>query len=172
MAYAQWTGKRLPTEAEWEKAARGGLINQKYPWGDSIDANKANYDSNSRRVRGTTPVGQYPANRYELYDMCGNVWEWCLDEYNNNFYDRFQRLNPISDQFIATIINNFLSVETGRVQRGGSWVNGAQVVCVAYRKMGTPMDTNSVSVFVAQDLSPPNFLPILQFNQGNRIQKK
>ncbi len=83
MAYAEWAEKRLPTEAEWEKAARGGLVGQKYPWGNSIDPNKANFGKN---VRDTTPVGSYPANGYGLYDMAGNVYEWCLDGYNANIY--------------------------------------------------------------------------------------
>ena len=83
MAYAQWHGKRLPIEAEWEKAARGGLVGKKYVWGSSLDANKANYGEN---VGDTTPVATYDANGYGLYDMTGNVWEWCLDEYNADFY--------------------------------------------------------------------------------------
>ncbi|MCZ6678648.1 MAG: SUMF1/EgtB/PvdO family nonheme iron enzyme, partial [Candidatus Poribacteria bacterium] len=70
MAYAQWSGKRLPTEAEWEKAARGGLVGVTYPWGNTIDRTKANYDYH---VGDTTPVGRYPANGYGLYDMVGNV---------------------------------------------------------------------------------------------------
>ena len=76
MAYAQWADKRLPTETEWEKAARGGLVGMKYPWGTAIDASKANYDGN---FDGPTPVGNYAPNGYGLYDMSGNVSEWCLD---------------------------------------------------------------------------------------------
>ena len=72
-AYAQWIGKRLPTEAEWEKAARGGLEGKKYPWGDSIDETKANF---VHSIGYMTSVGKYPPNNYGLYDMTGNVWEW------------------------------------------------------------------------------------------------
>ena len=88
MAYAEWSGKRLPTEAEWEKAARGGRFFSRYTWGFSPDPNKANY---GEKIGDTTPVGTYDANGYGLYDMAGNVWEWCLDEYNPDFLRYFSK---------------------------------------------------------------------------------
>ena len=137
--YAGWMGKRLPTEAEWEHAARAGLSGNKYPWGDVIDIEKANYGDN---VGETTPVGKYLPNEYGLYDMAGNVWEWCLDEYNNDFYFSSPRENPLSGaNSVDGVISSFTSVKTNRVLRGGSWDITPQYLRVANRGWNTPSFT-------------------------------
>lgn len=136
MAYATWAGKRLPTEAEWEYAARGGFANQNYPWGTSIDVTKANYNGN---VGNTTAVGTYPANNYGLYDMSGNVWEWCLDEYQSNFYRNSAHRNPIAGTTrIQDLTGDFKNVHTPRVLRGGSFVTEHQSVEVSTRAESPP----------------------------------
>ena len=93
-----WAGIRLSTEAEREFAARGGLANQSYLWGNSIDANKANYNGN---VGDTTTVSVYPTNNYGLYDMAGNVREWCLDESESDFHRNSPHWNPIAGEPVS-----------------------------------------------------------------------
>ena len=110
MAYARWAGKRLPTEAEREKAARGGLQGQNYPWGYELDASQANYGEN---LGGTTAVGSYGANGYGLYDMAGNVWEWCVDAHPSVFFTKH------------------IDIVTSRVLRGGGWSDSALHLRVA-----------------------------------------
>ena len=145
VAYSKWAGKRLPTEAEWEYAARGGLSGKAYPWGDVIDSGKANYDKN---VGDTTAVGKYPANGYGLYDMAGNVWEWCLDEYNKDFYFSSPPRNPLSGANSPDwVISNFTGVKTPRVLRGGSWYSNPKNLRVANRDRPSPPLTSNFNGF-------------------------
>ena len=141
MAYARWARKRLPTEAEWEKAARGGLSGKKYPWGDSIDSKKANYGSD---ITYMTAVGMYPPNPYGLYDMAGNVWEWCFDEYRSDFYKNSPSRNPVAGEGgIAYTINNFINTTNACVLRGGSWYGDpAEFLRAATRRGNAPEYTN------------------------------
>ena len=140
MAYAQWVGKRLPTEAEWEKAARGELVGQKYPWGDLINLSKANYDG---QFGDTTSVGEYDPNAYGLYDMVGNVLEWCLDVYDKDSYAFSSRRNPASNINISKIISDFTNVKGNYVLRGGSWFSKGQHARVANRRFRTSSHTST-----------------------------
>ena len=100
----------------------------------------ANYAGN---VGDTAPVGRYPANGYDLYDMAGNVWEWCLDVYDSDFYFKFPRVgvarNPLSGvNSVEWLLDNYTGVNGSRVLRGGSWIGTSRVVRVTTRGYDTP----------------------------------
>ena len=132
MAFARWAGGRLPTEAEWEYAARNTGKKVKYPSGDALTSNEANLTGKNGmdQWEPASPIGSFQPNPLGLFDLAGNVWEWCLDWYGRDYYSNSRGTNPDGPP-----------KGDARVLRGGSWYDATKLARTSYRNMNRPTES-------------------------------
>ncbi len=121
-AYARWVGCTLPSEAQWERAARGGIVNQAFPWGDDDDVTRRNGLGGEDGYEGVAPVGSFPPNSFGLFDMIGNVQEWCADGFVPQAYRAVQVTDPLEPEARQFVV------------RGGSWYESGVKLRTSYRE--------------------------------------
>lgn len=149
ISYCAWRSAHLPTESQWEKAARGGLENKSYPWGDTVPVcikgaeNGAQFDNNAEcDALDTEAVGSYSPNGFGLYDMAGNVWEWTSSLY---------RPYP----YVSTDDREKMNLSGARVLRGGAFLNGEYLLRVSFRRGGNPdLAINLVGFRCVHNINP------------------
>jgi sulfatase modifying factor 1 len=150
-AYCRWLSEvlervvRLPSEAEWEKAARGGLDRKPYPWGDGLNPDRANFlNAPERKAEaGTTRCRRYPPNGYGLFDISGNAWEWVHDWYDPGFYGVSPEKNPVGP------LNG-----QSRIVRGGGWLTAEPAMLTCSHRHEVPPDTYSYGIGFRVAASP------------------